>query len=115
MKSIVATLLLLVSSTAFAGGWTSIATPTRVDIERAGGFMVYGNFGNPEGCVVKSKFYVLSSHPQYKEIYTAVMTAFTHNKKIQAYVHTCAPVDWYADANTTWNIVGDKGAVNISN
>ncbi len=102
------------SSTAFAGGWSSIATPTRFDIERGGGFMVYGNFGNPGACIVKNKFYVEIEHPQYKELYTAEMTAFTQNKKVQVYVHTCAPVEWYADESTTWNIVGHKSTLHLT-
>ena len=30
-----------------AGSWTQAAEPSRIDIERGNGVMVYGTFGNP--------------------------------------------------------------------
>ena len=108
-------LLTLISTASVAGGWSNMATPTRVDIERGNGFMVYGRFGNAGTCTITDRFYVQKSHPQYKEIYSTVLAAFMSGKKVQAYIHSCNPVGWYSVASTTYNTLGPSGALNIAN
>ena len=107
-------ILLLLSSTSFAGGWTNITTPTRIDIERDHGFMVYGEFDNPASCVKSDAFYVPIDHPQYDKIYDAVLTAFNNNKKVQVYIHTCEAVTWFASSSVTWNYMSKKSTLNLS-
>jgi len=79
--------------------------PTGIDVERGNGFMVYGVFGNTQECSVSNKFYVLSNHPQYKEIYSAVLAAFSSGKKVTAFISKCEAVAWYTSTTTTYNIV----------
>ncbi len=107
--------LLSFSSLTYAGAWSSWATPTRVDIERGGGFMVYGSFGNPNGCTVDNRFYVKKEHPQYKEIYSAVLAAFSSGKRVQAHIRDCEGVSWYAILTTTFNVLKSSGSLNIQN
>lgn len=108
-------LLVFFSTASFAAGWTNMATPTRIDVERGNGFMVYGSFGNAGTCTVVDRFYVQISHPQYKEIYSAVLAAFTAGKKVQAYIDGCNPVTWYSAASTTFNTLGPSSVLNLAN
>ena len=108
-------LLVLVSINSFAGGWATSAVPTRIDIERANGFMVYGAFDNAGGCTVSNKFYVKIDHPQYKEIYSTVLAAYMSGKKVQPYIHSCNPVTWYSVESTTYNTLVSAGSLNIMN
>ena len=103
------------SSTAFAGEWSSYATPTKINIVRGEGIMVWGYFGNPGSCVTSNTFFVESNHPQYKEIYSAILMVFKDNKKVQTYIHSCAPVEWLTTSSTTWNIMSSNSALNLSN
>jgi len=96
-----------------AAGWTVAAVPTQIDIERSGGFMVYGAFGNPGGCAIGDQFYVKSDHTQYKEIYAAALAAFTAGYKLRAYIHSCEAVTWYTVAPNAYNIVHLYTAVTI--
>jgi hypothetical protein len=103
------------SSALSAGGWSNSATPTRVDIERGNGFMVYGEFGNAGGCTSPNKFYVQKNHPQYSEIYSTVLTAFTAGKKVSAYIHGCNPVGWYSVDSVTYNTLMPAGSLIVKN
>lgn len=39
--------------------------------------MVYGNFGNPMNCTNEGRFFNQKTHPQYSEIYSTILAAFT--------------------------------------
>lgn len=114
MKYLLITLVLL-SPLSYAGGFTQFATPTKIDIERGGGFMVYGAFGNPGGCTVPDRLYVKKDHSQYDKIYATVLAAFMSGKRVQAYAHSCAPVGWYSVESTTYNTLDPWGVLNITN
>jgi hypothetical protein len=109
---LIAVIFLLASTSAFAGGWSNWASPTQVDMERGNGIMVYGNFGNPSECTVANRFYVPKSHPEYDKIYGVILAAFTAQKQLLLYSHTCNSVGWYSTSAVTYNIV-TSGAVNI--
>lgn len=113
MRKTALLIFLFVSTNVFAGSWTDWAIPTQVDIERGNGFMVYGTFGNAGGCTVAEKFYVKSDHPQYKEIYSAVLAAFTTKKSVRAYISSCEAVTWYSAPSTTYNILSSAGTLNL--
>lgn len=115
MKKLIIAILAFASTQTFAGGWSEWAVPTKIDVERGGGFMIYGSFGNAGGCVSVDKLYVKIDHPQYKVIYATALAAFSGKSRIQAYVHSCESVGWYAAAETTFNIVQPYSALNISN
>ena len=108
-------LLLSFPLISYAVGLTGKAIPTRVDIERGNGFMVYGSFGNVDGCSVADRFYVQNGHPQYKEIYSTVLAAFMAGKKIQAYIDGCNPVTWYSAPTTTYNTVTPSSTLYLTN
>jgi len=113
MKYAMVILALFVCCTSYAAGWTQFAVPTQVDIERGNGLMIYSSFGDPGDCVVDDRVYVRSTHPQYKEIYSAVLTAFSAGKQLQFYIHSCDTVIWYSAAPTNYNIMGTGGALNM--
>lgn len=115
MKKVLLVALLFVSLPALSGAFSSAAVPTRVDIERGNGFMVYGNFGNPMNCTKENRFFIQKTHPQYSEIYSTVLAAFTAQKKILLYSHTCTPVGWYSRPEVTYNTVTPSGTVYILN
>lgn len=83
-----------------AGGLTSIAIPTQVEIIQSQGFVIHGAFGNPGPtlCGLQDKILVAVTHPQYHVLFSLATTAMTTGKKIQAYVHVCTTVGWYGYA-----------------
>ena len=115
VKKILISALLFTSLPALSGNFSVPAVPTRVDIERGNGFMVYGSFGNPMNCTNSSRFYIKKTHPQYSEIYSMVLAAFTAKKKIQLYAHACSSVGWYSKPEVTYNTVTPSGTVYILN
>jgi hypothetical protein len=105
--------LVTTSSTSLAGGWTAWAVPTRVDVVRTEGLMVYGSFGNPGGCTVPDQFFVAINHPQYNQIYATLMTAMVTGRQIMAYSIECDSETWYSVPATTYNTVTAGSAVNM--
>jgi hypothetical protein len=115
MRRMIALVALATTGTCYAGNWTQWAVPTRVDVVRNEGVMVYGNFGNPNSCTVANQFFVALGHPQYNEIYAMLMLAFTTGKSVQAYADQCAPEMWYSVASTTYNYLDPCCSINLSN
>tara|TARA_R110002072_G_scaffold33030_9_gene100260 strand:+ start:8089 stop:8481 length:393 start_codon:yes stop_codon:yes gene_type:complete len=107
--------VLLFSSFASAGGWTTKAKPTRIDTVRAEGIMVYGKFGNPAGCTEAraNQVFIKSNHPSFQNLYSTVLAAFASGKSIRIYAHTCEPVGWYTTSDTTYNTMTSSGSLNI--
>ncbi len=102
-KGIFGALPVMTCVLARAGGNTSWAVPTQVDVVRNEGIMVYGTFGNPNGCTESDRFFVPMGHAQYNQIYALVTTAMITGTKIMAYVDQCAPETWYSVTTTTYN------------
>ena len=102
-KGLIVVFAVLTSGTVHAGGNTSWGIPTEVDVVRNEGIMVYGAFGNPNGCTVADRFFVPIGHTQYNQIYALVTTAMVAGTKIMAYVDQCAPETWYSVTSTTYN------------
>ena len=96
-----------------AGAYTSRSVPTRVDVVSGSGFMVYGSFGNANGCTTGDQFFVLQSHPQYNQIYATVMMAIASGRNIMAYADGCNSQAWYAGSTVTFNTVAADDAVSI--
>jgi len=113
MKYLLLALAVFVSCSVSAGGRTNWAVPTQIDVERGGGFMVYGDFGNPSECSISNRFYIKIGHPQYDKIYSAVLAAFSSGSKIRIYSHDCEPVMWYSVASTTYNVLNRYGDFQI--
>lgn len=113
--SIILFLAVFVTKPVIAGSWSESAVPTRIDIERGNGVMVYGAFGNADNCSIGGRFYLKKEHPQYDKAYSAILAAFSAGKKVQVYVNRCEPVTWYATTDTTFNVVSAAGAVYIMN
>jgi hypothetical protein len=112
MKKLLLTIILLLSTNVIAGGRMTWAVPTQVDLERGNGIMVYGDFGNPNGCTVPNRFYVPKTHPEYDKIYGLIMTAFSAKQEMRAYTHSCKSIGWYSVPSTTYNFI-DTGDISI--
>ena len=95
--------VLLVSQWTQAAGNTTWAVPTRIDIVRDQGAMIYGEFGNPGECSIANRFFLKIDHAQYKEALSLVYMAIAANRSIRVYIHRCELVGWYADEETTFN------------
>jgi hypothetical protein len=108
MKIILSLAFLLMSSASIAGAWTAWAVPVRVDVVRSDGIMVYGSFGNPDGCSESDQFFIATTHPQYNQIYAAVMVAMSSGRQIMAYADSCAAEAWYNPASVTYNTVSSS-------
>ena len=108
-KYIAAVIFALSASQAFAG-WTDSAVPSRVDLDRGNGFMVWGDFGNPNSCQNGDQFYVNKDHPQYKEIYSMVLTAIVSGRMVKAYITSCEQALWYS-SNTTNTMKGADSVI----
>ena len=115
IKSTCLTLLVCLAPHALAGGFSEGAIPTRIDIDRGSGVMVYGAFGNPAGCTVADRVYIGITHPQYQQIYSTVLAAFASGKRIQVYSHSCKPVGWYSVDSVTYNQVESYSSVSLFN
>jgi len=111
MKYALSVLALFVCSTSYAAGWSQLAVPTGVDVERGNGIMVYGNFGNAGSCTVTDQVYVRSTHPQYKEVYSAILLAFSTGKQLRFHIASCDAVTWYSAPTVTYNIMEPGGAL----
>ena len=103
MRKCVLGLLVLLSSPCLAGDFTQWGVPTRVDVVRNEGVMVYGSFGNPNGCTIANQIFIPIGHSQYNQIYAMLLMALAAGKPIQAYVDQCATQGWYAGSSTTFN------------
>lgn len=97
-----------------AGGYSSKATPTGIEIDRDNGIMVFGAFGNPAGCTQSDRFYVAKAHPQYDKVYAMLLAAYAAKKKIGFYGHDCIPVLWYSNNSVTYNQLISGGSISIS-
>ena len=106
-------LLAILTLPSFAGAWANPAVPTRIDIERGNGFMIYGQFGNAGNCSVANKVYVKINHPQYNELYSTVLAAYMSGKRIQPYINACITAGWYVVPSTTFNTLTASGSLNI--
>lgn len=102
-------------SAAAATGISTSATPTGVDIDRSGGIMVYGDFGNIGQCSISNQIYIQSTHPQYNQIYSTVLAAFMSGKKISAYIQACTPVGWYSIDSVTYNTLTPNSVLYLRN
>ena len=69
---------------------------------------MYGSFGNPDGCSESDQFFVAMSHPQYNQIYAAIMVAMSSGRQIMAYAESCGAVTWYNPASITYNTVSSS-------
>lgn len=77
--------------------------------------MVYGNFGNPMNCTNEGRFFNQKTPPQYSEIYSTILAAFTTKKRIKLYAHSRKSVGWYSKPEFTYNTVTPNGTVYILN
>lgn len=113
MKRMFIVFMLACSAPSFATGWSSVAVPTQIHVERGGGFMIYGDFGNTGGCVTGNQLYIRLTHPQYKEIYAAALSALIGKFRIQGYVTACETLGWFSGPTNTFNIVDSNSALII--
>lgn len=102
-KVLLGIFLLLGSLEVSAGSWSEWAIPERIDVERGNGIMVWGEFGNSEGCASSNRVFIPERHPQYDKTYALVLAAFSANKEVQVYVTGCQKVGWYTSTEDAFN------------
>jgi len=73
--------------------------------------MVFGAFGNPMSCGAGDQFLIAYSHPNFKELYAAILAAQGSGKQVSAYVQQCDPVLWYTGPTTTFPALKTGGSV----
>lgn len=113
-KALIVAALLSVSVPAnAAGGWTNYAVPTKVEIVRNEGFMIFGEFGNPGStpCTSANGVWVARTHSEYTEILSSALAAVAGQLKLRIYAHNCATVSWHG---TDYNQLTSSGAMFIS-
>ncbi len=106
-------LFIFISSYSTAAGWATAAVPTRVDVVRDDGFMIYGAFGNAGGCTIENRVLVQKSHPQYSEIYSLALAAVMAEKRVQPHISGCKTNGWYVTSEKTFNIMAPSDALNV--
>ena len=117
-KTVITIALLVCSAAVIAGGWTTYSASSNagkiewVEVVRAQGFLVSGDFGNPANCEVAGRIWVPIDHPQYDQLYSMVLTAFTSGKKIQAHAAECTAIGWHGG---TYNTLTGAGAMYLRN
>ncbi|UTW45820.1 hypothetical protein KFE80_02605 [bacterium SCSIO 12696] len=115
-KIIMTTFLLSFSMVSLAGGWTTYSSSDtkgsieNIEVIRAQGFMIFGELGDPANCGNTGYLWVAINHPQYEQLYSMALTAFTAGKKIQAYAHSCTDVGWHGGSFST---LGGAGGMYI--
>jgi hypothetical protein len=105
---------MLMATSVNASGFSAAAIPTRIDVVRSEGFMVFGAFGNGAGCTVGNQFFVKIDHPQYKQLYALAVSAYLGKQKIAGYVDVCEAVTWYAAPSTTFDVVSAGSTLMIT-
>ena len=104
--------IFITSMPAYAGGWTKTASVIDIEIIRAQGFQIRGEFGNPSECSNANSIFVAVDHPQYEHILSVAMTAFMGNKKLQAYSHKCVEYGWHGGS---YNQLTGAGSLYLKN
>ena len=109
----------------FAGDFTPWAVPTRVDVVRGEGFMVFGSFGNPNSCSIGDRFFVplvvdptthvasAAATELYNQMYAMALMAVAAGKPLQAYVDQCATQGWYTGPTVTFNQLDPCCSLNV--
>ncbi len=95
MKSFLCICAILFSATVAAEGWTSTSRVSSVEIIRDQGFEVKGAFGNPSACQRGDTIFVSINHPQYAELFSTAMAAFSNGKRLKMYSHQCVSYGWH--------------------
>lgn len=88
-------LAIIFSSSASANSAFSQTTITSVIVHDHGNVILIklaDNVTNNEGCSINNQMVVKKSHPFFKEMYTALLSAFHAGSKIHGWVNTC--YDW---------------------
>ena len=105
-KIIIGFIAVIMTQAVFAGGWTLTSEINHIEIIRGQGFQLQGDFGNPASCTGSNYIYIPIAHPQYDQLYSSAMIAFTSNKKVRAYLHTCTAYGWHGGTFGTLNGAG---------
>jgi hypothetical protein len=108
MKHVLYISLLLFASVANAGGWTATVRVSNIEVIRDAGFQIGGEFGNPSFCSRPNFVFVSINHPQYAELLSTAMAAFTNGKRLKIYSHQCTDYGWHSG---TFNELTVDGAM----
>ncbi|WNO07959.1 hypothetical protein [Teredinibacter sp. KSP-S5-2] len=112
MKYIWLCLTLFVSNLSFANGYTNTANVVDLEIIRAQGFQLRGEFGNPSNCTVTNTVFISVQHPQYERLLSVALAAYMSGKKLQIYSHQCTEYGWHGG---THNELTSAGSMYLKN
>lgn len=112
MKIFTFLVLVIISISSFAGGWTQTGKIEFIEVVRGQGFLVKGALGSKIGCTDAKDGYlwVAIDHPQYDTLYSTVLAAYMSGKSIKAYTHDCTEIGWYSGKYST---LSGSGSLNI--
>lgn len=102
---------MLGSPSAFAGGYTSWAVPSSVEIV-GGGLLVGGAFGDPANCSVGNYVFISQSSTSYKEVVSLAYLAFATGKEMSFYANSCTEVGFHWSGNVI-NRISDGHTVAV--
>jgi hypothetical protein len=86
------------SMSAHAGGYTSWAVPSSIELVN-GGALVSGNFGDPNSCGRANYVFVNQTSSNYKEVVAMAYMAFAAGKEMMFYSQSCTAVGFHWDGN----------------
>ena len=107
-RGCLAAFILAISFNAHAYGWGDWGEVTRIEVIRANGLLIFGDFGNVNSCTSDTAIFLRIDHPQYKELYSMMLTAMTTGFEIRPYLRECQSFGWHSG---TYNTVTGSDAI----
>lgn len=95
LRSLTITALLSLSAmTANAGGYTTYATPTTVEMV-GDGVLIHGPFGNLMNCGTADRVFYAGTSPSVSTIVGIALAAITSGREMRFYVDQCVTVSFH--------------------
>ena len=88
LRAIFFVLIGLLSLETHSAGYSNWAVPTHVELV-SGGLLVYGEFGNPHGCIEANKFFVSDADTRFQTIVSMSLAALMAKREMQFYGANC--------------------------
>lgn len=85
---------LVVSSAAYAGGYSSWATPKNVELV-SGGVLIHGEFGDPNNCGKADYIYVSQVDERYDSVLSMSLAALMGQRELRFYASSCVAVGFH--------------------
>ncbi len=96
--NVISICLLLASSVANAGEYSSWAVPTSVELV-GGGVLVHGQFGDPNNCGKANFIHVKRTDERYDSVLSMALAALMAKKELRFYSSSCVGVSFHWAGN----------------